>query len=216
MRCACQSAACRQTVRYCRITITMVFSTPFSRRSEPARGWRIWGGTLLWLFAFCAAAQSLRIVSAEIVAGDDEYFLNADFDITLGAAVESALNKGVPLTFIVEAQLTRPRWYWFDESVVDIRSQYRLTYNALTQQYRVTVGALFQNFSTLTEALQLLARVRQRLVARRDELTSDQTYQAAVRIRLDTSLLPKPFQVTAITSREWSLNSDWYRWSFTP
>lgn len=194
----------------------MVFSTPFSRRSEPARGWRIWGGTLLWLFAFCATAQSLRIVSAEIVAGDDEYFLNADFDITLGAAVESALNKGVPLTFIVEAQLTRPRWYWFDESVVDIRSQYRLTYNALTQQYRVTVGALFQNFSTLTEALQLLARVRQRLVARRDELTSDQTYQAAVRIRLDTSLLPKPFQVTAITSREWSLNSDWYRWSFTP
>ncbi len=171
---------------------------------------------MLWLFAFCATAQSLRIVSAEIVAGDDEYFLNADFDITLGAAVESALNKGVPLTFIVEAQLTRPRWYWFDESVVDIRSQYRLTYNALTQQYRVTVGALFQNFSTLTEALQLLARVRQRLVARRDELTSDQTYQAAVRIRLDTSLLPKPFQVTAITSREWSLNSDWYRWSFTP
>jgi len=176
----------------------------------------LWGGVLLCLFAVYAVAQGLKVISAEIVASEDEYFLNADFDISLGSAVESALNKGVPLTFIVEAQLTRPRWYWFDESVVDMRSQYRLTYNALTQQYRVAVGALFQNFSTLTEALQLLARVRQRLIAQRDQLTQGETYQAAVRVRLDTSLLPKPFQVTAITSREWSLNSDWYRWSFTP
>jgi hypothetical protein len=30
-----------------------------------------------------------------------------------------------------------------------------------------------------------------------------------VRMRLDVSQLPKPFQVNAITSREWSLASDW-------
>lgn len=156
------------------------------------------------------------MTSAEIVASDDEYYLNADFDIALGAAVESALSKGVPLTFIVEAQVTRPRWYWFDATVVEIRSQYRLSYNALTQQYRVAVGALFQNFSTLTEALQLLSRVRNRSLAPRDELKTGESYQAAVRIRLDTTRLPKPFQVTALASREWSLNSDWYRWSFTP
>ena len=29
-------------------------------------------------------------------------------------------------------------------------------------------------------------------------------------------LLPKPFQVNALTSRDWSLQSEWYRWSFTP
>jgi hypothetical protein len=28
-------------------------------------------------------------------------------------------------------------------------------------------------------------------------------------MRLDVSQLPKPFQVNAITSREWSLASDW-------
>lgn len=194
----------------------MAFSTRSSRRTESTRAWRAWGGALLWLLAICAAAQGLRVASAEIAASDDEYYLNADFDIVLGSAVESALNKGVPLTFVVEAQLTRPRWYWFDETIIEIRSQYRLSYNALTQQYRVAVGALFQNFSTLTEALQLLARVRNRPFVERDALRVGQTYEAAVRIRLDTSALPKPFQVTAIGSREWSLNSDWYRWSFTP
>ena len=39
----------------------------------------------------------------------------------------------------------------------------------------------------------------------RFELSND----AQVRMRLDVSQLPKPFQVNAITSREWNLASDW-------
>ena len=34
-------------------------------------------------------------------------------------------------------------------------------------------------------------------------------YTAQVRMRLDVTQLPKPFQVNAITSREWTLTSDW-------
>ncbi len=192
------------------------FSTPCSKRTESALAWRAWWAALLWVAMFCALAQGVQVTSAEIVPGEEEYYLNADFDVVLGAAVESALNRGVPLTFVVEAQVTRPRWYWFDETAVDARSQYRLSYNALTQQYRVAVGNLYQNFGTLAEALQLLSRVRNRPLVERDALKRGETYRAAVRFRLDTTQLPKPFQVTALASREWSLNSDWHRWSFTP
>ena len=38
----------------------------------------------------------------------------------------------------------------------------------------------------------------------------------AVRMRLDTAQLPKPFQLNAIASRDWTLESDWHRWSMTP
>lgn len=171
---------------------------------------------LLGLAVVCASAQGVQVTSAEIVPSEDEYYLNAEFDVVLGAAVESALNRGVPLAFVVEAQVTRPRWYWFDQTAAETRSQYRLSYNALTQQYRVAVGNLFQNFGTLAEALQLLSRVRNRPIAARDALAKGETYRAAVRFRLDTTQLPKPFQVTALASREWSLDSDWHRWSFTP
>jgi hypothetical protein len=41
-------------------------------------------------------------------------------------------------------------------------------------------------------------------------------YQAAVRMRLDVSQLPKPFQITAFGSREWNLSSDWHRFAVTP
>jgi len=31
-------------------------------------------------------------------------------------------------------------------------------------------------------------------------------------MRLDVTQLPKPFQVNALTSREWNLASEWRRW----
>src|SRR2546426_7506592 len=37
---------------------------------------------------------------------------------------------------------------------------------------------------------------------------SDADYEAALRMRLDTTLLPKPFQLSALTSRELHLESD--------
>jgi hypothetical protein len=62
----------------------------------------------------------------------------------------------------------------------------------------------------------MLSRVTSREVARRDQLVKGARYDAALRLRLDVNQLPKPFQVNALTSREWSLASDWHRWSFTP
>ncbi len=53
---------------------------------------------------------------------------------------------------------------------------------------------------------------------RREELEAgtlkkDSTYTAALRLRLDTTQLPKPFQINALGSREWNIGSDWYRWT---
>jgi hypothetical protein len=35
-------------------------------------------------------------------------------------------------------------------------------------------------------------------------------------MRLDTNQLAKPFQVNAINSKSWNLQSDWYRFEFVP
>jgi hypothetical protein len=74
----------------------------------------------------------------------------------------------------------------------------------------------YQNFTRLEEVTRALSRVRDWYVADRGTLKKDMTYQAAVRMRLDTAQLPKPFQVNAIASRDWTLTSDWHRWVKTP
>jgi hypothetical protein len=170
---------------------------------------------LIWL-APAARADTILVKSAELRADEDTYVLNAEFEVTFNPTLEEALLKGVPLYFVFEFELLRPRWYWLDEKTLSFSTQYRVSYNALTRQYRLASGLLGQTFDALEEVERFLSRVTARPVANRDQLAKGTRYEAAVRLRLDVNQLPKPFQVNALASREWSLQSEWYRWSFTP
>jgi hypothetical protein len=120
--------------------------------------------------------------------------------------------NGVPLYFRVEFELIRRRWYWFDDTTAARRLQVRLSYHALSRQYRLSTGLLQQNFATLEEALNVLKRVRNWLVVERSvPLSGD--YEAALRMRHDASLLPKPFQLSALTARDLHLDSAWHRFT---
>ena len=192
-----------------------------SRRAPPRKGLRscLAQAALALACALAGAganADVIQVRSAELHAEEDGYYLNADFELALNPTLEEALQKGVPLYFVLEFELTRPRWYWLDEKVVAASTQYRITYNALTRQYRVSMGLLAQGYATLEEVEHFLSRVTSREVARRDALAKGTRYDAAVRLRLDVNQLPKPFQVSALASREWTLQSEWYRWSYTP
>ena len=35
-------------------------------------------------------------------------------------------------------------------------------------------------------------------------------------MRLDLTQMPKTFQVSALSNKDWDLSSDWLRWTFTP
>lgn len=135
--------------------------------------------------------------------------LNATFEFELPQALEEAVQKGIALYFNIEFELFRKRWYWFDRMVASQTLVYRLSYSPLTRQYRLARGGLSQPFDSLDEALALVKSVRNWKVMDRAQLSPRDDYEAQVRMRLDVSQLPKPFQVNAITSREWSLASDW-------
>ena len=111
---------------------------------------------------------------------------------------------------------SRPRWYWFDEKPVQVSQTYKISYTPLLRQYRLSVGNQYQNFTRFEEVTRVLARLRGLQIADRGAFRKDAIYQAGIRMRLDTAQLPKPFQLNAIASRDWTLASDWHRWSLTP
>ncbi len=207
----------------------MVSSTPCSRSASgsgaaPAlRGFaRTWWVALALVAGFIAfpgaaqAAEGIEVRSAALALSEDGAVLAADLEITLNQTVEETINRGVPLFFALDFELQRPRWYWLNEKIATYSREYRLSYNALTRQYRVSLGTLFQSFETLPDAIAFMSRIRGALVTDRDSVRKGVTYAAAVRFRLDTSQLPRPFQLSAAGSREWNLGSDWYRWGVTP
>jgi len=163
-----------------------------------------------------ARADGIEVRKAALILAENGYVLEADFEVTLTHTLEEALNKGVPLHFILEFELIRPRWYWFNVRLANARQQYRLSYNALTRQYRVGLRTLYQNFASLSEALEFMSRVRVRDIAETGAFSTGSSYRAALRLRLDASQLPRAFQVSAVGSREWSISSDWHRWTVSP
>jgi hypothetical protein len=171
---------------------------------------------LLALAAFGASANEAEVRSASLETVDDGLVLNADFTFELSPRLEEVVANGVPLYFRVEFELTRPRWYWLDEKAASRVLQLRLSYHALSRHYRLSAGLLQQNFTTLNEALNVLKRVRNWLVVDRTTTFSDADYEAAVRLRLDTGMLPRPFQLSALTSRDLQLESAWKRFSVRP
>jgi len=182
---------------------------------------------LLGLGISIASAEGIELRKAEAHFSDDSYQLSADFDLRFKFVVEQALEQGVPLYFISEFTLTHPRWYWLDEAVTQSEQTIKLSYNTLTRQYRITRGALFQNFASLDDALRIVghqsaAPIPAELFKDSGGYISeklfkkDSNYVASVRLRLDVTQLPKPLQVNALTSDDWSLDSDWYRWIVHP
>ena len=171
--------------------------------------------TACWL-ATPALADSIPVRAAELRIEEGDVLLNAEFEFSLNPTLEDALEKGIPLYFVIDFELTRGRWYWLDEKVAQTALVYRVSYNALTRQYRVASGLLSQTFNSLEEVERFIGRITSRYVVAADALTKGSKYEAAVRLRLDVNQLPKPFQVNALASREWTLASDWQRWSFTP
>lgn len=173
-------------------------------------------GLVLLLAAPLALAAEISLRSVQLVPSDDGYSLTADANINFNTRLEEAVNKGVVLYFAADFELTRPRWYWFDEHVIQRSKTFQLSYHALTRQYRLSTGALHQGYATLEEALLVLSHLRHWQVLDKGEVKAGQTYVAALRLHLDLTQMPKTFQVSALANKDWNLSSDWLRWNFSP
>ena len=171
---------------------------------------------LLGVFSTAVNAEGIKIKSFELERVDNDWLLNAAFQIELSPGLEDAVQKGVVLYFQTEFDLTRSRWYWFDEKPALAQRQTRLSYQPLTQQYRIASEGFTFSAKTISEALQAVGSIGGWRVIDNAQLDPNKSYTAAIRMTLELNKLPKPFQVNALNNREWNVSSDWYRFPFAP
>ncbi len=88
-----------------------------------------------------------------------------------------------------------------------------VSYHALSRQYLINRDSHQQSFATLQEAKAAFSRLREWQVLDKNLLKKGESYQAALRVRLDQSKLPKPLQVDALGSGDWNMVSERYRWT---
>ena len=189
-------------------------------KSAVAEVWRLGGWVLgAWLLVAPSVwAQTSVVELTELRAERREaaLYLTAQIKLELGLAVEDALVKGLAVHFVSEAEVMRDRWYWYDRKIGTATRFYRLAFQPLTRRWRLNVsnepmsggglaGSISQSFETLPEALDVIRRQSGWKVAEMADLDPEARQYIAYRFRLDTSQLPRPFQIAAGNQAEWTL-----------
>ena len=97
------------------------------------------------LVALPAQAQGVELPTIAAKRQDGGVVLDFVANLTLSKAVEDALRRGVPVYFVAEAVVKKPRWYWRDDRVARTSRSWRLSYQPLTNAWRVSLGAFAQS-----------------------------------------------------------------------
>lgn len=194
----------------------MDFFTPCCAKHKPAIRWL--AGVLLgcWLAtAWGAPAGDKSLVRQAVIQMSQQgYELDADINLVLNSTLEDALSKGINLYFLIELEVSRPRNYWFDETIAEPTRKLRIYYHLLLRRYVVEIGYTTRTTATLSEALAMLGRVEDWLVLDRGALKAGRRYDARLRLRLDPTQLPKPLAIGGGGGEKWEMATPWYQWSF--
>jgi hypothetical protein len=185
-----------------------------------------WLATLLALTCFLACwsapapaqpGKTATVNQLKLEQADDGVYLNAQVQFELPNLVEEVLEKGIAIYFVAEAELYRERWYWTDQKVAQAVRHMRLAYQPLTRRWRLNVSpvpitnsgfgvSLNQNFDTLSEALDGVRRVARLRLGDISEIGDEGTHPVTFRFRLDTSQLPRPFQIGVVGQADWNIS----------
>ena len=192
--------------------------------TEPSRPRRLWllHVVLAVLYAFLSirvahAQTNTEVSNLRVEQLAEGLYISATMRFELPAPVEDALLKGIPMTFVAEAQVLRDRWYWYDKAIVTANRSVRLAYQPLTRRWRVSVGSgtgdfssgtsLSQSFDQLADAMAVVRRVARWKIAESNEIEIDSRYNINFRFRLDTTQLPRPMQIGISGSTDWNISA---------
>ncbi|MDN6886661.1 DUF4390 domain-containing protein [Variovorax sp. CAN2819] len=157
------------------------------------------------------------ITQMRLEQADDGIYFSGTVQFELPSLVEEVLDKGIAIYFVAEAELFQERWYWTDRKVAQVTRHMRLAYQPLTRRWRLNVSAapmtgaaglgisLNQNFDTLGDALEAIKRVGRLRMGDIAEIGDDPQHQVTFRFRLDTSQLPRPFQIGVVGQADWNI-----------
>ena len=185
--------------------------SPSPRRRHHLSGW------LCLLLLICAtplatAAQSFSVEDIDTTLEDGVYRLNARLTFQLPDKVLEALENGVPLTFALDIEVSRPRRYLWDDTIATLEQRSTLQYFDLTEQYLVRNlnSGHQESYSSLDTALHALGDIRGLPIIDAELLDPEQHYMVAIRSYLDFGGLPVPLRMRAYVSRDWWLTSGWF------
>lgn len=171
----------------------------------------------IWLLSTSAWAEGIIPSRYEgKILHNGQLAISSRFRTELPTQLQDALKQGVPLDFVLSYRLESPTIAAYKFKINQLISNahtvnYRLSFHPLTNRYRVSVGTFSTEYNTLNTALKAIGAIMNWSVLSTGTLNDATPHEvkAQIRLNLTTTRLPKPFQINALTSHNWDLDSGW-------
>lgn len=190
---------------------------------EQPRAWPWWSWLMGIVFVACScfmqmahAQQTVNASDLHLERGEDGIYLSANLDFELPPSLEDALTRGMPLSFVMQADVLRERWYWYDKRIQRTERYSRISYQPLSRRWRVHVAAqplqatglgvtLGNSYDSLKDALQAVQKINRWKVAELGVLNTDAKQRLVLNFNVDLSQLPQALQFGNLSSSDWAL-----------
>lgn len=160
-----------------------------------------------------ATPEALPIEGLHLQREGGQLLLSSTLTWALPEAVADALRSGVPVYFVVQAQLQRKRWWWRDETIAEAQRYLRLSYQPLTRRWRVHQGTsplgssnlgVGTSYTEMHEALSVIQRLVRWRIGDAAALPREGELWLQLLVRLDLSQFPRPLQIGAMGRSDWN------------
>ncbi|GHA20071.1 hypothetical protein GCM10008090_32400 [Arenicella chitinivorans] len=141
--------------------------------------------------------------------GKSIQYVDGQLVINLSEEVTSALNNGVPLTFVCEyATLTQVLFIRWPRKTY--RHSFEITHHVLSNRYLVSDGSELapKIFSSTDDTMEYVAS---QALSFFDFYNSSET-RYHMRLRLSIMDLPGPMRLSAYMTKAWDINTGWETW----
>ncbi|HKE45780.1 MAG TPA: DUF4390 domain-containing protein [Steroidobacteraceae bacterium] len=164
--------------------------------------------------AWAEAAPVLGVRTAYVQLVEGVYLLNARLQLPLSSRVRAALSDGVPLTLVLELEVSRARHYWLDESVASLRQEYQLQYQAVSDRYvvRNSNSGEQASYPDLDSALEQMARVSSVPVLDESLIRKGYRHEFSLRATLNLGDMPDTLRILMFWTNDYHRVSEWYTW----
>lgn len=170
---------------------------------------------------FVPSVQSAPVVELQnlkIEREESSVYLSANWNFDLPTVLDDALLKGVALYFVMNAEISQERWYFYNKRISAAEKHIRLYYQPLMRRWRVQVSTvpfsssglgmnIGQSFDSLEEAIAAVRRVSQWRIANTSDVTFDGKQTITLNFRLDLNQLPRPLQIGAVGQSDWNISA---------
>lgn len=170
---------------------------------------KLWRLITLIFVATTAQAGEIQVVNMIQQWGTSILNVKPQYQISTSDVIDEAINSGIELTLIAKLYGQKKRTFWFDETVSQQQTAYKIRYFSLSGQYQLhnTTTDQRHSFVSLLDLWRHMEHNTQFSLPRKE---AEMANYLSLRLRLDAGALPSAMQLPVLLSSDWRFKSDWF------